>query len=129
MLLAGGLGPQRTLRGALLFDPAREAFDPVPGGLRAPRQQHTATPLPGGRVLLLGGWGGEGNTLADGEVYHAGRNCFAPLAGAMRFARRFHTATALDGKRVLVAGGASDREVLTAAEVFHLSAERSAPCG
>ena len=94
------------------------------------RQQHTATLLPDGRVLILGGWG-KGNTLASGEMYDPALKCFVPLASSLRYERRLHTATLLDGGKVLIAGGASDKAVLAAAEIFNIPPREksSAKCG
>jgi hypothetical protein len=81
------------------------------GSLGTARQDHTATRLADGRVLVLGGRTGVcrepgfcGVALATAEVYDPATGAFTP-AGALAAARYRHTATLLDDGRVLVAGG------------------------
>ncbi len=68
------------------------------------REEHTATLLPNGRVLIAGGSDGRGKALASAEVYDPARNRWSP-AGSMAATRIDHTATLLASGRVLVAGG------------------------
>jgi hypothetical protein len=71
------------------------------------RSGHTATLLPDGQVLIVGGWG-ESNLRSIAEVYdpQTGKfrntaSMFAPRAGM--------TATLLENGQVLIAGGESAR--------------------
>ena len=128
MLIAGGLGKEKTLAGAEIYDPATEKFIPLKGKLRVNRQQHTATLMPDGRVVLIGGWGGEGRTLAGAEVYEPGKGCFWSVGVEMKFPRRLHTATSLGGGRVLIAGGASDNDVLNSAEILTIPQDGKSGC-
>lgn len=50
-----------------IYNPATGAFDPGPT-MRQGRYQHTATLLPDGSVLFVGGIGG--STLTSAEIYH-----------------------------------------------------------
>ena len=77
LLIAGGgdgppppgfSGPVRT-RGAELYDPASGTFS-VTGSMAEDRQDHTATILADGTVLVAGGWHALVGTLADAEIYH-----------------------------------------------------------
>lgn len=86
------------------------AADPTPakgpaspgGSLAQARTDHTATLLPDGRVLIIGGDNGE--TLASAEVWSPDTESFSP-AGSLAHARKWHTATLLLDGRVLVTGG------------------------
>ena len=71
----------------------------------------TATLLPGGRVLIVGG------QTASAELYVGTTGEFSP-AGTMASARSFHTATLLPGGRVLIAGGIVDGVASATAELY-----------
>jgi hypothetical protein len=65
-----------------------------------PRSSHTATLLPDGRVLIVGGWAREGTaSLVEAEMYDPTTGTFQP-AGTLQGA-----ATLLPDGRVLLAGG------------------------
>ena len=68
------------------------------------RQEHTATLLPSGSVLIAGGTDGGGTALASAEVYHPATNQWT-AAHPMAAARFDHTATLLPSGKVLVTGG------------------------
>jgi N-acetylneuraminic acid mutarotase len=78
------------------------------GRMVEPRALHTATVLPDGRLLVVGGVGASGGdaALATAEVYHAAAQSWSP-GGVMSIGRTSHTATLLPDGRVLVAGGVS----------------------
>jgi hypothetical protein len=60
------------LAACLLGAPAAHAGDvSSTGGLRTPRRKHTATLLPDGKVLVVGGFstGGSNAPLASAELY------------------------------------------------------------
>jgi hypothetical protein len=73
------------------------------GDLRTPRDGHTATLLPNGKVLITGGQYG-GTILSSAELYDPVLGIFTPT-GSMSAARTDHTATLLDNGLVLIAGG------------------------
>ena len=68
------------------------------------REEHTATLLPDGNVLIAGGSDGRGKALASAEVYNPATNRWTSV-GSMATARTDHTATLLPSGKVLVAGG------------------------
>jgi len=68
------------------------------------REEHTATLLRNGAVLVTGGTDGRGKALASAEVYNPVTNRWTP-AGSMATARLDHTATLLPSGKVLGAGG------------------------
>ena len=62
--------PEGVLASAEVWDPATGTFGPA-GSLAGPAILHTATPLPDGRVLVIGGW--------DGDEYLASTEAWSPL--------------------------------------------------
>lgn len=107
VLVIGGFGgpyaySTTAVAAAELWDPTSNAFRSV-GALTEPRVGHTASLLPDGRVLVVGGAGADG-PVASGEVWDAGSESFTP-ADALAEARHGHTATILGDGRVLVLGG------------------------
>ncbi|MGH8895241.1 MAG: Kelch repeat-containing protein, partial [Actinomycetes bacterium] len=123
VLVAGGCtadGCEGATRGARseLFEPERRAFVAGPA-MTTPRAGHTATPLPGGAVLIVGGYTGEGAApLASAEVFDPGEGSFRGTA-SMSVGRGAHSAVALSDGRVLVMGGVSGAEqFLDSAEMY-----------
>jgi hypothetical protein len=76
---------------------------------------HTATLLPNGKVLLVGGFNHNG-ILTSAELYDPSSNTFSS-AGDTGVARGGFTATLLMDGRVLIAGG-GDRAATTSAEIY-----------
>jgi len=68
------------------------------------REEHTATLLPNGKVLVAGGTDGRGKVLASAELYDPAKDRWTS-AGSMAATRIDHTATLLASGKVLVAGG------------------------
>ena len=99
-------------------------FSPA-GTLAKARGGHTATLLPDGRVLVVGGWDGE-QYHASSEVWDPATEMFGP-AGSLAQVRRKHTATLLPDGRVLIVGGwdldaiVRDEDPLASAEVWRPS--------
>jgi hypothetical protein len=138
VLVAGGLislssAGVSVASSAELYDPATGTFAAT-GDMGTTREQHTATLLPDGTVLIIGG-----STASLGMLpcrscgAQASAELYDPVTGSFSFVdsmatpRSEHTATLLSDGRVLVAGGddaggrrdtASDP--LSSAEIFTL---------
>jgi hypothetical protein len=112
---------------AELYDPTTRRFERT-GRLRAWRDDHTATLLRDGRVLVAGGWGVDG-VLASTELYDPATGTFA-RGPRMSSRRAGLTATPLRNGRVLLAGGFTDnRPTVASADVFDPAAGTLRPVG
>ncbi|MCY1081722.1 Kelch repeat-containing protein [Archangium lansingense] len=89
---------------AELYDPATSTWSPVAGMSRG-RADHTATLLPSGKVLVVGGYGGMSSQY-DAELYDPAANTWTS-AGILNLSRAGHEALVLSSGRVLVVGGTS----------------------
>ncbi len=105
VLLVGGYesGFAQTLAKAELFDPETETFRRVSGEMELGRALHTATLLPDGRVLIVGGTDGV-NALATLELYDPDTQTFELLPKELWRPRYGHQA-AVSGEFVIVFGG------------------------
>ena len=85
-----------------VYDPVTGMFTPT-GNMSTSRTNHTATLLPNGRVLVIGG-------LASGtssELWDPTTGSWSTAGPASGTDRTRHTATLLDDGRVLVVGGST----------------------
>jgi RHS repeat-associated protein len=87
------------------------------------RNGHTATVLPNGKVLVVGGTDGS-TVFSSAELYDRTTGTWAS-AGNMNGARKYHTAVLLNTSsnpttsgKVLIAGGASSSSTLTTAQLY-----------
>lgn len=106
---------------------ARAAAWTITAKMITPREDHTATLLRDGRVLVAGGATGVpgmigGTLIASAELYDPASGTWT-ATGSMIDARYGHTATLLGDGRVLVAGGwgnckAAGCEALASAELY-----------
>lgn len=88
------------------------------GAMHSARAAHTATALPDGRVLLVGGMTGEENTAAGAELYDPVSGPLTPIE-PMRTPRHSHASTLLRNGTVLITGGYNAAgEYLRSAEIF-----------
>jgi hypothetical protein len=120
VLIAGGFKKgadgysQIYFSSAELFDPVVGSFTPT-GSMHASRCGHTATLLPGGKVLVTGGFGDTG-LLNGAELYDPAAGTWSQF-GNMHQHRSGHTATLLKNGFVLLAGG-GERVITSSAELF-----------
>jgi hypothetical protein len=87
------------------------------GELNVPRQAHTLTLLPDGRVLAAGGYG-TGGSLASCELYDPATGEWT-VTGSLNVAREMHAALLLGNGKVLVVGGTQGGNPQSSAELYN----------
>jgi hypothetical protein len=81
------------------------------------RENHTATLLPSGKVLVVGGFADNGGRLSSSELYDPAAGSWSST-GSLGTGREGHTATLLPSGKVLVAGGGIVGSSLSSAELY-----------
>jgi hypothetical protein len=88
------------------------------GSMATARDSHTATLLPNGKVLIVGGEDFNQDPLASAELYNPATKTFSPT-GSLANARYLHTATLLPNGSVLVLGGFNADGAMASAELYN----------
>jgi N-acetylneuraminic acid mutarotase len=110
VLVVGGFHydgpPAASVSSAELYDPQTNIWSSA-GNLLEGRENHSATLLPDGRVLVAGGDDVLAFSLASSEIYDptAATWVNAPPVDGLTTPRRYHAATLLPNGRLLVTGG------------------------
>jgi WD40 repeat protein len=131
VLIAGGFLEKGTSEiasaSAEIFDPATNTFTPT-GNMNEPRNGHTATLLPNGLVLIVGGWNLNGRS-ATAELYEPETGIFH-YTGSLMAPRQGMAATLLENGQVLISGGDSARNTpQLVTEIFDPSTQKFSPSG
>ncbi len=103
---AGAIFAQVARKDSEWFDPIADAFSPGPD-MTVERSLHTATTLPDGRFLIVGGVDRLNDPLASAEIWDPAAGSFT-ATGSMATPRMGHDAALLPDGRVLVSGGITD---------------------
>ncbi len=119
VLVAGGTvadALNSAMATAELYDSATGTWTAT-GSLATARFHATATLLPNGKVLVVGGVGPTGSSgLSSAELYDPATGVWT-ATGPLNYFRSSHTATLLGNGKVLVAGG-SNGQVLNTGELY-----------
>lgn len=120
VLLAGGGDSNNISTFAEVFTPKTNSWTTV-APMKMPRDQHTATLLPDGKVLAAGGTsdGINANPVGPAEIYSPKSNTWT-LVGNMKQPRFDQMAILLNSGRVLICGGTPDVETnLSSCELYN----------
>lgn len=121
VLIAGGgtddygYYPQST---ASLYDPATNTLA-VTGSMTTARSYHSATLLPNGKVVVMGGIAAAGGVLTSIEIYDPASGTWSTSAATLATPRKAHTSILLPDGRVMVAAGTdSSGAAISTVEIF-----------
>jgi hypothetical protein len=115
VLVTGGRTASTSAAGVVLataeiYDPASDTWTETAGPMNVARRSHTATLLPDGKVLIVGGGNGVSTTtsqpIASVESFDPATGVFT-VVGNMLGPRSAHSAILLDDGTVLISGGSN----------------------
>ena len=118
VLVTGGFGPGIQVRTAEVYDPASESWSATGNMMETRADDHTATLLLDGTVLVAGG------PRSTAELYDPASRAFTTIAPMLEL-HRWQTATLLPDGKVLMAGGGLDATQGVAAVELYDPATRS----
>jgi RHS repeat-associated protein len=104
LFLGGRVGTRQAVNEASVSGEG-EARQPLAQRLGVARAEHTATVLPDGTVLIVGGVNSAGQPVAEVERFRPDGDSFEALGDIGIAARRGHTATLLTTGELLITGG------------------------
>jgi hypothetical protein len=109
VLVAGGSNGYTGLANAEVYDPGAGPLGTWTSvaSLNTARRYHTATLLPGGKVLVAGGSSSGFEALSSSEIYDPIADTWTIASISLNNGRFLHTATLLADGNVLVAAGSS----------------------
>jgi hypothetical protein len=110
-----------TLMSAEIFDPATGLFKFLDEGMTIGRGRHTATLLPDGSVLIVGG-NDSVNAFDSAEIFHPETQNFTAVSDTMAKSRFAHSITSFYKNqefRLLIAGGSNRQKALDSATFFN----------
>lgn len=122
------VGDQSGIGGAWLWDPQTGIAQPTSGSIQVTRVGHSATVLPDGSVLIVGGRH-NGALVESPEVFDPAAERFTalPIVGAT--ARAAHTATLTTDGRVVIAGGSNGGVTALPTEIWDVTARTATGIG
>jgi len=130
LVTGGSIGEQNEAAGldtAEFYDPATGVWTAFPS-MSGPRQEHSATVLPGDDVVVAGGRNGPG-PIDLAEIYLASSKTWEPLRN-LNEARMGHSAMALpNGDVLVVAGNLKTPNESPMGETFSKASRRWTPTG
>jgi hypothetical protein len=130
VLVTGGRTGSTAANGVVLataeiYDPVTNEWTETAGPMNVARRSHTATLLPNGKVLIVGGGNGVSTTTSQPiqsvELFDPATGLFT-LAGNMLDRRSAHSAILLDDGTVLISGGSNGTGTLfptNTAEIYN----------
>jgi len=101
--------PYGTLASSEIYTPGTPGTGTWTGTVKTARQNHTATLLLDGTVLVAGGKDSSGNALNSAQLYNPTTRTWTS-AGTMKTGRFYHTATRFTNGTVLLSGGQGYRQ-------------------
>jgi RHS repeat-associated protein len=127
-LVIGGVSAGRPVAAIRLWDPATGTVIPV-GALGVARTGHSATRLPDGTFLVLGGTGFDGRPVGAVERVTPTGTGSTTMAALAWSPRAGHSATLLDGTQILLVGGLGGEAPVGDVERLDLAAWQVTPLG